>query len=227
MGWWITLGVLILLAILPLGGRVHYDSQGIRAWILAGPIRVGVYPLRKKPGKRPKKEKAPPDKEEQKEAPLPQPPQPPKPEKKEKGGSLTDFLPFVRLGLDFLGSLRRKLRITNLYLRLILASSDPADLGIQYGKAWEALGSIMPQAERAVKIKKRDIQVGCDFEADKTVVVFRMDLTITLGRLLALAVSYGIRALREFLKFRKKRESGGNNEPEITQHVGIDHSENP
>ena len=98
MGWWITLGVLILLAILPLGGRVHYDSQGIRAWILAGPIRVGVYPLRKKPGKKPKKEKAPPNKEEQKEAPLPQPPQPPKPEKKAKGGSLTDFLPFVRLG---------------------------------------------------------------------------------------------------------------------------------
>lgn len=223
MGWWIALGVLVLLAILPLGGRVHYNSQGVRAWILAGPIRIGVYPLKKKEKKKPKKkpEKEPdtpaPAQEAKKEPPLPEPPKPPKPDKKkETGGSLLDFLPLVRLGLNLLGDFRRKIRVNNLYVRLVLASSDPADLGIQYGRVWAALGNLMPRVERIVKIKKRDIQVGCDFEASQTVIVCHLDLTITLGRLIALGVCYGIRALKELLILKKKRKGGAYHEPETT-----------
>ena len=48
----------------------------------------------------------------------------------------------------------------------------------------------------------------CDFTANETLVTARLDLTITLGRLLALGVVYGIRALITFLKIKKKREGG-------------------
>ena len=57
-------------------------------------------------------------------------------------------------------------------------------------------------------IKKRDLEVECDFTANETLVTARLDLTITLGRLLALGVVYGIRALITFLKIKKKREGG-------------------
>lgn len=36
MGWWITLGILFLLAILPLGVSVRYDSDGARVRIVCG-----------------------------------------------------------------------------------------------------------------------------------------------------------------------------------------------
>ena len=36
----------------------------------------------------------------------------------------------------------------------------------------------------------------------------RLDITITLGRLVGLAVCYAIRGLKEFLKIRKKRKGG-------------------
>ena len=212
MGGWITLGVLTLLAILPLGVRIRYDAKGPLVKIILGPVKITVYP-------RPRKEKKPPKKEKTKKEPankqpadpsLPQPPQPPapKPEQKASAGSLKDFLPFVKLGLNFLGDFRRKLRVNNLYLRLILASSDPCDLAINYGKTWTAVGNFMPVLERWFVIKKRDVEVECDFEASQTLVIARLDLTITIGRLLAAVVKFAVRALIEYLKIRKKRKGG-------------------
>lgn len=215
MGWLIALGILLLLAVLPLGGRVYYDSDGIKAWVLAGPIRIAVFPRKKKEKKKDKK----PDKPvaQEKEENLPKQPDPPpseskKEQKKEKGGSLLDFLPLVRVALDMLNSFRSKIRIDNLYVRLILASGDPADLGETYAKTWTALANLMPRLERVLRIKKRDIQLGCDFEASETLIILRLDLTITLGRLLALGTVYGLRALKEFLKLKKKRKGGAKNE---------------
>lgn len=51
------------------------------------------------------------------------------------------------------------------------------------------------------------MEVECDFTASETLVIARLDLTITLGRLLGLAIVYGIRALREFLKLQKNEKA--------------------
>lgn len=212
MGWWITLGVVTLLAILPLGVRVCYDSAGPLVKVVLGPVKIKVYPRPKKTEK-PKKEtkKLPEAAPAPEEAHLPKPPQPPAPKtppKKEKGGSLKDFLPFVKLGLDFLGDFRRKLRVKQLYLRLILAGEDPCDLAVNYGKTWTAVGSLIPALERWFVIKNRDVEVECDFTASETLVVARLEITITLGRLLSLAAVYAVRGIREFIVFRNKRKGG-------------------
>ena len=131
-----------------------------------------------------------------------------KDEKKEKGGSLLDFLPLVRVALDLLGDFRRKLRLDRLELKLIMAADDPCDLAINYGRAWAALGNLFPLLERAFVIKKRDIEVECDFTVSETLIIARLDITITLGRIIALVVRYGIRALREYLKIMKLRKGG-------------------
>ena len=212
MGIWITAAVLLALALLPLGVRIHYNEAGFVLKVIAGPLKITVFPRKKKT----KKQKTKPQKREQKAVPparssenLESPPQPPKaqPEKKEKGGSLTRFLPLVKLGLKFLGDFRRKLRLDNLYLRLILAGDDPCDLAVNYGRSWAAVGNLMPQLERLFVIKKRDIQVECDFTAAETTVVAHLDISITLGRLLALVIIYGVRILFELLSM--KRKGGG------------------
>lgn len=217
MGWLITLGILVLLAVLPLGVSVNYDSDGPLVKIIAGPIRLTVFPRRSKQKKETKKEEKKPDPEQAKkaaeEAALPKPPQPPKPvkekkPKEKKGGSLTDFIPFVRLGLNFLGDFRRKLRLNNLELKLVLASTDPCDLAVNYGKTWAAVGNLMPALERWFVIKKRNVEVECDFTASQTLVTARLDISITLGRLISLIAVYGVRALKEFLNFKKKRKGG-------------------
>ena len=48
MGWLIALGILILLAILPLGASVRYDADGLVLSIIAGWIRIPILPSKKK-----------------------------------------------------------------------------------------------------------------------------------------------------------------------------------
>ena len=114
----------------------------------------------------------------------------------------------MQIALDFLGDFRRKLRLNDLYLRLILAANDPCDLAVNYGRAWAAVGNLMPQLEKWFVIKKRDVEVECDFEASQTLIIARLDLTITVGRLLAAVLRFAVRALIEYLKSKKKRKGG-------------------
>ncbi len=278
MGYIITLGILSLLAILPLGVSVRYNEEGPLVKVLAGPFGIRLLPGKKK--ENPKKQARKDGKRREKQAQvkqrptrgeeeadersarggaevndrsagggeeaderwtrgeeevdersaqaekkpstpeklekLPQPPQPPKPsesaQKVQKGGSVTDFLPLVKVGLNLLGDFRRKLRVNRLEVRLILAGEDPGDLAINYGRVWAAVGNLMPRLEQYLVIKKRDIDIQCDFTAEKTLVSARLDATISLGRLLSLGGVYGVRALKEFLKIKKKRKGGAENE---------------
>ena len=225
MGWLITFGILFLLAILPLGVSVRYDEAGAVVKIIAGPVKITLFPRPKK-DKKDKKEKKP--KKEKKtnpetpsepapEEPVQQPAKtemsaqsPAKEKKAEKksGGSITDFLPLVQIALDMLGAFGRRLRVNMLELKLIMAADDPCDLAVNYGRAWAAVGNLMPRLERVFVIKKRNIEVECDFEASQTRIFARLDLTITLGRIIATVVVYGIKALIEFLKIKNKRKGG-------------------
>ena len=212
MGWWITLGILFLLAILPLGVSVKYNSQGPLVRLILGSVRLTLIPAKKKEKKekKPEKKKEEPKSESVKQIGKDKPDPVPKkePEKKEQGGSLLDFLPLVQTVFDFLGDFRRKLRLDYLELKLIMAGDDPCDLAINYGRAWAALGNLLPKLEQWFVIKKRDLEVECDFTASETLIIARLDITITLGRLLAALVKFAFRALKEFLNIKKKRKGG-------------------
>ena len=204
MGWLIALVIVFLLAILPLGASAIYDSGGFVLRLIAGPVRIQLIPGKKKER---------PEKEEKKKEPKPKTSQPAKPKEKpkrekESGGKLTDFLPLVKVALDFLGDFRRKLRLDRLEMKIVMAGDDPCDLATNYGRAWAALGNLWPQLERLFVIKKRDVQLECDFTASETLIFARLDLTITLGRLLSLVTVLAFRAIREYLKIMKTRKGG-------------------
>ena len=135
------------------------------------------------------------------------PAKPPAPKPK-TGGSVLDFWPLVRVALDLLNDLRLKLRVDHLKLHMTMAADDPCDLAIHYGRMNASLAGLITQLERFLVIKKRDVHIDCDFAADQTVILARLDLTITLGRILSIAVRYGVRALTTFLKIKKQREGG-------------------
>ena len=197
-GWLIAFGILFLLVILPLGVNAQYDVSGVLVRVIAGPARITLIPGKKK------EQKKKPKKKTQKPASA----QAKKPAEKKKGGPITDFLPLLQVALDLLDDFRRKLRVDRLEAKIILAGDDPCDLAVNYGRAWAALGNLWPRLEEFLVIKKRDVQVECDFTADTTVISARIDLTITLGRLVALAAVYGFKAIKEFLNIKNKRKGG-------------------
>lgn len=229
MGWWITLGILVLLASLPLGVRLLYDADGAVVIVKAGPFKIKVFPREKKEKKPERKKISPPTEAaeqpvmtEPKPAPKKKTPpvkepddldEPDEQEKsKKKGGNILDFLPLVKTVFAFLGDFGRKLRVDVLELKLILAGDDPCDLAVNYGKAWAAVGNLLPRLERIMKIKKRDINVECDFTAAETTVIARLELSITLGRILAAVFVFVFHAVVELLKIMIKRKGGTKNE---------------
>ena len=107
---------------------------------------------------------------------------------------------------------RRKLRVDRLELKVILAGGDPCDLAINYGRAWTAVGNLFPQLERIFVIKKRDVEVACDFASQETKIFAHIDFTITVGRILSLSVWHGTRILYRFIKILNMRKGGMNNE---------------
>ena len=202
MGWIIALLILFLLTILPLGASVLYDEDGPRVRIVAGPVKIQVFPMKKKARKdKPKKEAKKKPAKEGKAAKKPAP-------KPKSGGSWTDFLPLVRIALDLLNDLRRKLRVNELKLHLTMAGDDPCDLAVNYGRMNASLAALLSQLERFLVIQKRDVHIDCDFAASETVILARLDLTITLGRILSIAAVYGVRGLKTFLNIKKQREGG-------------------
>ena len=205
MGWLIALGVLVLIAIIPAGASIFYDEDGFRAFVIAGPFRIPIFPVKKKE-KKEKKEK--PKKEVKKKTGKTSPAKANPKEKKTKGGSLLDFLPVLDKILDFLSAFRRKLRVPHLELKLILGGGDPSDVAYNYGRGWVVLGNLMPLLDSVLYIKKRDLEVECDFLAEKTTVVARFDISITIGRLLSLLIVQGVPVLYKLLKVLNKRKGG-------------------
>ncbi len=214
MGWLIALAVLALLGAMPVGIQARFDHRGGYAAVIVGPVHIGLYPRNKKKSeKKTKKTEAKQEKpsEVEKKAPA-QSTEPPKQEPSPAGGSWKDFLPLVKTALAFLGQLRRKLRINHLQCDLVLAGEDPCDLAIAYGRAWTALGNLLGVLEESFVIKKRNVQVQCDFCADETRIRAGADITLSLARALALVIRYGIRALKDYWNLRKIRKGGMNHE---------------
>lgn len=197
IGWMIVCFVLLFLAMIPLGVLVCYEKEPVVKLII-GFVRLTVFPLpdwmRRK--KKTKAQKLPQQTKAASEADNTKP----------TSTELSDFIPFFQLGIDFLNTFRKKLRIQQLNVRVIMSGDDPCDLAVSYGRAWAAAGNLISALERVFVIKKRDIEVECDFTATKTVFNMKAELTITLGRILMLAVIYGIRVIRAYLSMKKKHE---------------------
>lgn len=195
MGWLVALGILLLVLLMPVGIQAVYNRAGAMVRLLVGPVKITLFPRKKKKETAPKEIAS---KKSNKSANSMDKP----------GGSIKDFLPLFETALNFLGDLRRKIRLDYLYLKVILANADPCDLAVNYGRVWASVGNILPHLERLFVIKDRNVDVGCDFTAEQTLISARFDITITVGRILSLTTRYGIRALREYLKIMNQRKGG-------------------
>lgn len=195
MLWWlIALAVLIGLALLPIGISARYNADGSQVRLMIGPFRFVLYPRPKTADKWKKVHSTKSRKQTAKQT--------------YAGGNWTEFLPFARMIYAFLNEFRRKIRVKRLELDLVLAGEDPCDLAIRYGSVWAAVGNIMPHLERLLVIRKRKVDIRCDFAAEQTCVTARLDITITVIRALMLLSKYALRAVGEYMNIIKLRKGG-------------------
>lgn len=203
------LGLIFFLLLLPAGAHLIYSSEGMSLKVIYGPVRLRILPKKiKKPKdkkKKEKKEKKPkPEKKKKKKEP---PKVPGETDLPKKGGSVKDLLEYLPVGLKLLDAIRRRLLLKKLVVLVNLAGDDPCDLALLYGKANAGFAAALPLLERAFRIRKRDMQVYCDFTADSTEVYAELNIRACPLRLLAVVIRYGYRALKIFLKQRKSKKA--------------------
>lgn len=194
--WWLLVpGVVILLGFLPLGFFAYIDQNGANLSVKIGPLH---FPVGKKTSK-PEPEKPKKTAEFESHSTV---------KKKKKSKDISQYLTLLKPVFKFLVDFKRKLSVNNLQLKVVMAGSDPCDLSVNYGRAWVALGNLMPMLERFLVIKKRNLEIECDYTADVTKYQGMIDVTITFGRLLQIVIYHGISILKEYLRIIKQTKDG-------------------
>lgn len=179
MWWLIPLAVVLLIvgiAFLPIGLRACYDKDGLTVKLLVSiiPFKLNLTEINEKSLQRRRMRK-----QRMAEDPTYQP------RILKPDGSLREFIPLLDLYLQLLFNEKYKLQVKLLTLKLTMANDDPFDLAMNYGKAWTIINGLMPQLERFLNIKKKDIDVSCDFLAEETMIYASADLVLPLARLIA------------------------------------------
>lgn len=205
-GWlialWIVLTVPALLPLIPVRLNIVYDQEGLSYKLFLGLLKIKPEWLESEEGLKPRLQRdAKVITRKAKAAAT-----------KKDGGELSQFWPFLEALGKFLNDLRKKLRVKKLDLALVMGGEDPCELALSYGKAWAAVGNILPFLEQVFTIKKRDVQVYCDFNAKSTKVYLRLNVVMTLFRVISWLVQYGIPAYREYEKITNTDEGGAENE---------------
>lgn len=185
IGWLIILAVVVLLLLMPCGIYASYNSGTTELKLIVGFLRINLLRPSKKQGKKTKKKKF--ESHEQ---------------VKEKK-NIRDFWPIVNLVLELLSDFRRKLSIQDLQFRLTLGGSDPYDLSLNYGRYWVALGNLMPHLESWFTIRRRNLEIACDYTSTDTKIDASIDLRLSFAVLLRMALYHGFRIFVKYYKITK------------------------
>lgn len=188
----IILLALWLISLIRIGGRVSYGAAGLSAAVLAGPFKIQVFPMKpgKKKLKKEKKSKQPPAQaEKHKKQPA-----------EGKPGTLSRLMKLLPVVGQACGSLKRKIRIDDLELKLIWGGSDPAAIALGYGQANAALGMLWPIFDHNFKVKRHSFQIDMDYGRSQPAVELQAAVTMTIGQSVALVVHYGAKALFTWIK---------------------------
>ena len=196
----IVLLVLVLLGQIRIGAQVEYCEGGLFVRVRAGAFLIPVFPVKreKTKAKKPKKVK------------------PPAPKKK-KGGTLKLVLDFLPLILETVGKFRRKLRVDQLEMKLIISGPDPADAAIRYGQANAILGALWQPITSAFHVKDGHAHIGVDFEGEDPVIYILASLSVTIAQALGLVLIFAMKGLGILICDRTGRNASAE-QGEVFQH---------
>ena len=191
--------LLALVLALPAAVRVRYDDGTLHVRVRVG--SVTVYPPRPARARRSSRKKAAGRQKPQGSV-----------RKSGAGGKkLTrqQIQDLIRLALDLLGKLRRKLLVRHLTLHAFFGGRDAARAAIGYGRAWAAIGAVMPVLENSFRIESRDVGAYLDYGLDQPRLLLELDVRMRLGTALVLALGAGVRLLGIFTKSSKNKVNQG------------------
>lgn len=173
--------ILTLLLLMPVGVRVRYAQEEFKLWYVIGPVHILHKPKEDKEKAKEKSEPFSIHKALGRGEP-------------ETSTAFGKFWSELKLVFSIFGYLRPRIRIRCLELKVNFAGGSPITMAMAYGGAWAAIGGFLPMLEEAFVLKKRNLDVNCDFSGESTTLEASLDLSIVLGRLVLCLMRYGLGA---------------------------------
>ena len=186
-GWMvclIILAVLILLAMVRVGGAAEFSAGGLIVWGRAGCFRWKVYPRKKREEKEPRKARKA---KQEKEGGGPQ---------HKPGGARETLRRFLPLIGEAAGELKRRIRIDTLHLDFVAAAPDAAMAAMAFGGANAAVGMIWPIFEQNFDIRDHRIRTAVDFQAGKPTVYLYAAFSGRIGQFVSFGARDAVKCLR-------------------------------
>lgn len=192
----IVLALLLTALLIPVYVRITYESGVLCATMRYAKLTIPLYP-----GKQKNEEE---DKAQPKAKPAPTDEQP-----KEKENVNWEQ---IRYSLDTLPAVLtkalkrtgRRIRIEPLKLHILVATGDPADTAVLYGKLEGVLAATLPTLHRLIRIREQDIRLFPDFCEDRMDVIADVGVRIRPLDLAGVAIFALGGMLKWFVGFRKR-----------------------
>ena len=205
----LVLVLLLLLAQIRIGVVAAYARTELTLRLRIGPLRIQLLPAKSGGnGKRAKKAKE----------------STAKPGEQRVKISLWDLIPeFLPLALDTVKKFRRRLQTDTLTVELTVATPDPADTALQYGKANALLASLWGPVVQTFHVQDGRAHLGMDFDAVSPTLYLLASLSLTIGQAVVLSVVFGVKALGILMRTRSKKK----NEQQLKQRKAVDYGTQP
>ncbi|MBR4579527.1 MAG: hypothetical protein IKO22_07975 [Oscillospiraceae bacterium] len=199
--------LIVLIFFVPYGVDLAFADGVFRLGVRAGPFRIGLYPpspliqkllSKKQKGKKPKQEP-----EQSEEAPKPEPLDKTEKIPKKREWDLDTILALLKMGIHAVRRFFRSFTVDFFQLHLLLASNDPYTTAMEYAAACSAVEALPAMCADAIRVRRRDIQIGSDFLTEKPQIKLRLVLTLQLFRLVHLAVALAAEFIAWKIKTRR------------------------
>ena len=181
VGWiilCIILLVLVLLLLIPVRLRFSYERDNIEAGIRYGPLRFQLYPQRmisEAAGTKAEKKRKEKSKKKRKQKSSKSEKNKPGINKEQITYSIEKLPPILIKALRRTG---RRVLFQPMKIYVLIATPDPADTALLYGKLEAALSAGLPVLHQLVHVKEQDIQLVPDFVGDRMECIADVGLSI-------------------------------------------------
>lgn len=230
---WILAGLLALLLIallIPAKIRFQYETGELFLWVRYGPVKLQLFPRKKKPkkkaekkGKKPEKEETPKSKGKKPKAKKSKPKKPKaKISREQILYALEKLPPILGRALKRTG---RSIHIKPLKLYVLAAGADPADAARLYGRLEAALAAGVPILEKTLRVKDLDVRLYVDFQEERMDFIADAGVWLRPCSLAWMALRAGGSLLKWYIGFRKLASPPPEPEEdkESTEKTGKDH----
>lgn len=206
----VVLIIIAIILIIRVGATLIYGEDGLELAAFVGPVRIKITPKEEKKEKEKKSEKKKKTKKEKEE----------QVKKLDVGGKVSAIKSILPAVFDALGKLRHKLSVDELIVHYTVASDDPAESAILFGRVSAAIGAATPIIENAFKIKNRDIGVNVDFSLKDPIIYIRARFSLAIWEVLYIIYGPGKEFIKLLLAADKKKQKRDKDQTDETINAG-------